>query len=500
MSRQGSIIDWKIIFDSAPIGICIIQDGRLRFVNPQLERITGYPQRDLEGGECWKLVHQEDAETFMERALKELTCLPEGGDVPPYEVRLVNRAGEIVWVEWISTAIECDERPAILGNVLDITERKRIQQRLTRTARSRASGEMIAGIAHNFNNLLVGVLGYSELLRSETDLETIYDGLERISESGRRARDLIWKLQESARVVRDQSLVPVDLAEVVRKTIASTRPRWRDQAWAEGIAIEIGGKLEEDLILEGNAVELAQMVRELILNAVDAMPQGGTITLRGERRGEEVLLYVSDTGTGMNENTKYRIFDPLFTTKMGVGSGMGLAIAYGTIQRHGGEVSVDSESGVGTTFTIKFPAASRAMAPSVEKNVIAPREAKILALDDEEDILNLLSQMLVRHRVDVATDGERGLELFGEDGYDVVIVDLSMPGMNGWQVADRVREMDPNVGIVVCTGWDVELQRARLQQSPIDLVLMKPFGMAGVRDTIGRAIALRDERAQSVVS
>ena len=496
MSGQKSVIDWKAVFDSAPIGICIIEDGKLRFVNPQLEKITGCPRKDLEGRKFWELVHPKDTEEFKERALRELTRLSHSEDAPPYEVRLVNGAGEIVWVEWISTAIRYNGKPSILGNVLDITERKLMQGRLIRTERLRALGEMISGIAHNFNNLLVAVLGYSELLCSETDPERVSSGLERISEAGRRARDLIWQLQESARVVQDQSFVPVDLAKVVRETVASTRPRWRDQAWAEGIAIEIEDKLEGDLTLEGNPVELGRMVRELIFNAVDAMPRGGTIIIRAERKGEEILLCVSDTGTGMNENIKDRIFDPLFTTKMDIGSGMGLAIAYGTIQRHGGEISVDSESGVGTTFTIKFPAASRAMAPSVEKNVIAPREAKILALDDEEDILNLLSQMLVRHRVDVATDGERGLELFGEDGYDVVIVDLSMPGMNGWQVANRVREMDPNVGIVVCTGWDVELERVRLQESPIDLVLMKPFGMAGVRNTIGRAIALRDERAQ----
>ena len=158
---------------------------------------------------------------------------------------------------------------------------------------------------------------------------------------------------------------------------------------------------------------------------------------------------------------------------------------------------MESKLGVGTSFTITFPAASTVSEVEEQPPLRASREARVLVVDDEEAVLNVLSQMLSEHWVDVAETGEAGLKHLREDEYDVVIVDLAMPGMNGWQVAEATRELDPNIGIVLCTGWDMEIERSRLEGSPVDLVLLKPFGKDQVLDMIVQATELRDQRAHS---
>ena len=357
MSEQRAIVDWRaILFDSAPIGICIIRDEKVQLANAQLVKIMKYPRGYLEGREYWKFVHLEDVEEFRERMSREPADPADGRteeNGSPYEVRLVDQDDKVVWVDWVSTTVEYEGKPAILGHVLDITERKRMQQRLIQRERFHASGETISAITHNVNNLLVGVLGYAELLHNQTDPTKIAYGLARISESGRNARDLTWKLQDATRDRRDQTFLPVNLAEVIREAITIVQQSGRARMGTEEIAID--ENLNGELIITGDAMELGRAMSELILNAVDAMPDGGKITFRGERNGEEAVLHVSDTGTGIDGNMKGRIFDPLFTTKADAGSGMGLAIVYGTIQRHGGEILVDSEPGKGTTFTLRLP-------------------------------------------------------------------------------------------------------------------------------------------------
>jgi CheY-like chemotaxis protein len=301
-------------------------------------------------------------------------------------------------------------------------------------------------------------------------------------------------MMDFARIGADKKFEVVDLEQVVRESIAISKPRWETVAKTSGISIEVEEEWKDNLLVDGNASELMEMVTNMVINSVEAMPKGGTITFRGEKKEGEIFLSISDTGIGMSEDAQKRVFEPFFTTRAEVGRGMGLTMAYGTIRRHGGEIKVQSKLGEGTTFTIKLPYSKSLLEDKKEEIIPKVRQANILAIDDEEQVLMLLTQMLKEHRVDTATDALEGIRLFREKRHDVLIVDLAMPKINGWQVADVIRMIDKNVGIVLCTGWGVQIEDEEFKRSQADFLLMKPFAVRMAMSTIGQAVELKDKR------
>lgn len=277
-----------------------------------------------------------------------------------YPYAIVERGG--VW-----KLIENVERTSIPG----MTEQKRMMERavalpsledeikrqitLIRAERLQALREMIAGIAHNFNNILTGVLGYAELLRYKTNPADISLGLEKIEQSALKARDLIKSMIDFTRIRKEREFEFIDLKQIVQKSIALTRPRWETAHETNGISIKIEEQWKGDLFVYGDTLDLIEVVTNIVINSVEAMPEGGTITFIGEKKDDFACLSISDTGIGMTEDMQKRVFEPFFTSKAEVGHGMGLATAYGTIRRHDGEIEVQSKLGEGTTFTIKLP-------------------------------------------------------------------------------------------------------------------------------------------------
>ena len=243
----------------------------------------------------------------------------------------------------------------IMSLGLDITDQKWMATKLIRTERLQALREMIAGIAHNFNNILTGVLGYAELLRYKTNPADIALGLEKIEQSALKARDLIKSMMDFTRIRKEREFEFVDLKRLVQKSISLSKPRWQTAPEANGISIKLEEQWQEDLFVNGDTLDLMEVVTNIIMNSVEAMPDGGTITFSGEKKDDFACLSISDTGIGMTEDMQKRVFEPFFTSKAEVGHGMGLATAYGTIRRHDGEIEVQSKLGEGTTFTIKLP-------------------------------------------------------------------------------------------------------------------------------------------------
>ncbi len=354
-----------------------------------------------------------------------------------------------------------------------------VQQQVVQQERLRALGTMASGIAHDFNNALSPILGYSELLLlDETLSERGHRYLEIIRTAAQDAVSIVARLREFYRERGEREFVRTDMNAIVRQVVSLTQPRWRNQAQERGAQVEICLDLAEDLPpVLGDVSELHLALVNLVLNAVDALPQGGTITLRTRAEGGNVLVEVSDTGVGMDAETQQRIFDPFFTTKGEHGTGLGLSVAWGIAQRHHGDIEATSVVGQGSTFTLRLPAAEGETVQT--RSVIAPPNMpslRILYIDDEPSLRTLLQDMLRRmgHQVETAAGGVEGLAKFEATAYDVVITDLGMPGMSGQEVAQGVKAARPQTPVILLTGWGQRLHNGGEARACVDAVVSKP--------------------------
>ena len=350
----------------------------------------------------------------------------------------------------------------ILGCVVvltDITEHKRMEQELVRLERFRALSEMSAGVSHNLNNILTTMLTPAQLLQRMTGDPTLLREVDTIIRSTLWARDLVHRLHLSTRGEEEGNLQPVQVNTVVQEAIQVTRPRWKDEAESRGVAIEVVTELEDVPPIKGTASGLHDIFVNLALNAADAMPEGGTMTIRTRAVEKGVQITVTDTGIGMNEAVRRRVFEPFFTTKLDVGSGLGLSMAHGAVTRWRGEIGVESAPGKGTTFTIVLPVWTGPVAQAeatVEGAKRHMRRARVLIVEDNEGVRCLLLRLLGQnHDVEAVGDGEQALEGFAPGKYDVALIDLGMPGMPGDVVAQRMRRADPALAAVLVTGWGI---------------------------------------------
>jgi CheY-like chemotaxis protein len=236
----------------------------------------------------------------------------------------------------------------------------------------------------------------------------------------------------------------------------------------------------------------------MIFNATDAMPEGGQIKILTQSHPDGwVEVRISDTGIGMTEEVKKRVFDPFFTTKGVSSSGLGMSVSYGIIRRHGGEILIESEFGRGTTFVLHLPVGlgEKEREEKEPEPTRETRPARILVIDDEESVRDILSRMLKvkGHEVVVASDGEEGIERFRNETFDLVFTDLGMPKTSGWEVGVAVKEMNPRVPVIMITGWGMELNREKMGESGIDLIVSKPFLFDQVTELVSEAMELKEK-------
>jgi CheY-like chemotaxis protein/anti-sigma regulatory factor (Ser/Thr protein kinase) len=279
-----------------------------------------------------------------------------------------------------------------------------------------------------------------------------------------------------------------------------TRPSWEAATQQSGVPVDLVVDVAPVPLVRGNAAELREVLVNLVQNALDALPHGGSVRMRTERHGDEVIVSVADNGTGMPPRVRHRIFDPFFTTKGAAGSGLGLSVAYTIVARHKGQIAVESEEGQGTTFTIRLPAAAEAPAEPAAPPVIATPPAtapaerqrgRVVVVDDERDLAVMLARMLQGegHEVHVCTRGAEALELIEQEQFDVLLTDVSMPDMDGWEVARRVKAVRPELPVAVVTGWGSQLEGIDLEARGVDFLLGKPFTVAAARELVARALS-----------
>ena len=386
---------------------------------------------------------------------------------------------------------------------------RQTQATVMQQERLKALGQMASGIAHDVNNALSPVVGYAELmLRGEPGLSTVgKKHLKYIRTAGEDIAHIVARLREFYRRSDDtQSLKLLNLNHLAEQVVDMTRPRWRDIPQSRGITVEMHTDLAREVPdLVGIESEIREAVTNLVLNAVDAMPTSGKITLRTRVPGGEVapndksqpshvVLEVSDTGNGMNEETRKRCLEPFYSTKGKRGTGLGLAMVYGVMERHEGKIEIESQPGLGSTFRLIFPVRTmKNNGASVDKDAPAPKPLGILCIDDEPLLRDLLREMLERdgHRVEVCDGGQSGVDAFRSalqkgKPFDVVITDLGMPYVDGRQVAKILKKESPATPVVMLTGWGAFMKEEGEAPAQVDGVLSKPPRSKELRETLCR--------------
>jgi GAF domain-containing protein len=373
------------------------------------------------------------------------------------------------------------------------------QDQLVRTEKLRALGEMASGVAHDFNNLLASILGRAQLTLQRLQDPQLRRWVQVIERAALDGAQTVRRLQEFTRIRRDQPFVAVDLNDVIRGALEITQSRWREETRSRGAAVDVRTSLTSVPGVAGDPAELREAMTNLILNAVDAMPEGGTLTLTTAVESGEVVVTVGDSGVGIPEAIRGKIFDPFFTTKGPQGTGLGLSMTYGILSRHGARITVASREGQGTVFRLTFP-------PGEAHDVEGPAPAepaplgvslRCLVVDDEEQVGTVLGDILKTggHRVVVLSDGGEAIERFRAEPFDVVFTDLAMPRVSGWQIAQAVKEIAPTVPVILVTGFGVELSAEERRAQGVDLVLVKPLRISEVLDVVARAGRRRLQRS-----
>jgi CheY-like chemotaxis protein len=396
--------------------------------------------------------------------------------------------------------ISFEGAPALEAILVDVTERRKIQDQMVAYERLRALGEMAGGVAHDFNNVLGAILARAQMLQRYSPDEKIMRGLQIIEKAAKDGAETVKRIQNFTRVRTEQDFAPLRLNPVLEDVLEMTRGRWEDEAHRQGKAIQVVRELGEVPLVKGNISELRETFTNFIFNAVDAIPRAGTITVKTWTESDRVVVTFSDTGEGMSPEVQRKLFDPFFTTKGAGGTGLGLSVAYGIARRHGASIDVRSERGKGTTFRLEFPAlrAKDAAADEVPAGIppAAPSSVgteRVLVVDDQNEIRDLVRDVLqgAGYVVTMARDGAEALERIQAQAFDLVITDLGMPGISGWEVARESRRMRPEVRIILLTGWAATLDLKDIEKNGVNRTLKKPFEMDGllrtVRDVLGPA-------------
>ncbi len=461
-------------------------DDRVVFANRAFVEMVGAPAGGL-AGRRWTdfLSPAQDA-----AALRTQMRQPSWAG----EFLLVTSTGEPRPVHLTLSTIERPEGGLQrIGIFRDISREHELRFRVIREQKFRTLGSLAAGVAHNINNRLTPVLGWTEMLlerlaAGETiEREELAHALGVISQGAADSVGTVRRLQEYSRPSRVKGPEAVQLREVVEQLLALTRPQWDNEAARRGVRYEIDLRIQPAPPILAVASEVREALLNILENALAAMPGGGRLTI--EVRGQEgrAVVAVADTGRGMSPEVQRLVFEPFFTTRASEGgTGLGLALAHEIVQRYGGTIDLTSQEGVGTTFTLSFPAVDvEAERRAAFLPVLEP--LRILAVDDEPEVLDLLRAMLTHagHRVLGAASGREALGLLERQEVDLVITDLGMPGMTGLAVAGEVKRRRP-VPVVLLTGWADELDPDTV--SAAEVVLAKPFSRERLFDAIARAV------------
>ena len=370
------------------------------------------------------------------------------------------------------------------------------QDQVIQRERMHALGRMAHGIAHDFNNALAPILGFSELLLMKPELladtKKVRSYLEMIHTAAKESERVTSRLREFYRYRDDNEVFStVVINDVVLQAISIAQPRWKDQSLAAGVHIDIRTEMGNVPTVVGNEAELREMIVNLVFNAIDAIAKRGTITLRTEVQGRWLVITVADDGVGMTEEVRAQCLEPFFSTKEIEGTGLGLGSVYGIVRRHEGQIDIQSEPARGTSISISLPldkGDKRPEAPRLASAAVAP--LRILVVEDEPLVREVLGVYLDedQHNVTLAVNGRDGLEKYQAGEFDLVMTDRAMPEMNGDQLAQEIRKLNPKQPVLLLTGFGDLMAGSGEQPEGVDLVVSKPFTLTTLRNAIAKVL------------
>lgn len=459
----------RLVIESSPIGIGIVQEGKCQFVNPNFAKMFGYSSpEDLVGLPAESLFVIEERQAVV----RHMRAATAGWGARSFELPGQKSDGGVFQVStWLAT-IDYKGKPSLLWFAIDISQETALRSQLLQAQKMEAIGTLAGGIAHDFNNLLTVILGFSEILlmdRKEADRD--YADLLKIVQAARNGADLVRRILTFSRKV-ETKLRPMDLNHEVKhaqKLLNRTIPKM----------IEIELALDTNLKkINGDPGQIEQILLNLAVNAQHAMPEGGRLLIETKtvhldelycqtqidvNPGEHALLMVSDTGCGIEKNILEHIFEPFFSTKrQGEGTGLGLAMVFGIIRSHGGHITCYSEPGVGTAFKIYFPVIGMPQKLDVDTLAELPPSGTetVLLVDDEEFVRDLGRRIMVRagYQVLTASNGMEAIDAYraNKDQISLVLLDIIMPQMGGRQCLEEMVKIDPNVRVIVASGFSVD--------------------------------------------
>lgn len=520
---------WQQMLDSVPAGIAVLDasTGDTLWVNTALRNLLHgaagvlspiglqpseyLPSIDLAD---WNKGFREAQEgshasqeaparlQFVDHATRNITywewsLQAPGAPRPPcHLLLLVNEVSEAVMTERLLTSAGRTAQNARQRAEDALIQLRATQTQMVQVEKLRAIGELASGIAHDFNNALQAILGYAELAQDNSDepgeVER-YLGI--IVKAAEDATSTVRRLQRFARQKAVTEGEPTDINRLVEDVVELTRPKWRDAAQREGCTIEVRTDLQPLPTLFAEPSSLKEVLINLTYNALNAMPNGGKLEFNTRPAGPDwIELVVTDTGIGMTPEVQDRIFDPFFTTKGVEGTGLGLSVSWTIIQRHGGNIVVESAPGVGTSFRIRLPVQDLNAFQAAEPDILPPPTApgaRLLIVDDEPFIASLLASLLHRegYHVVVANSGSEALHhLEGAETFQLLLTDHGMPGMNGLQLLEEVREHYPDLPVLLLTGWGDTLLQTNNVPRPPDAILSKPINRHDLLLTVNRLL------------
>ena len=490
------------------------------FFSKRCKEMLGFADDEMGNNldEWSKRVHPDDLAQAMAAVQMHLD-----GTMPHYcnEHRVRCKDGSWKWILDRGLVVNCDAagKPLrMIGTHSDITERKRAeaelqasngqleetlaelhrsQNQLIQQEQLRGLSQLAEGIAHNFNNALSPIVGFTELLLKDpvkrTNQPLLEEWLKNIHTSAADAAVIVRQIHEFSlqSPLRSERSNPVDINSLIQQTVAITALRWRDQTQANGRPIQIETDLQTIPLILGDAAAIRGMLTNLIFNAVDSLPTGGTIRLATAVEQEFACLRVCDTGTGMTAEVRQQCFEPFFTTKGPQHPGLGLALVHSSVQRHSGAIAVASEPGRGTTFTIRFPLPRCAPAPTVPITTgVVPQSRRVLVVDDEPLLCEVVKAYLTSagQLVETATNGAAALQRLLTSKFDLVLTDLSMPNMNGEQLAAAIHKHSPGLPVVLVTGFGDKMKAANKMPPHISAILSKPITEDSLRAALAEVL------------
>ncbi len=502
LAQEESRDRYLDLYDYAPVAYFTLNSrGFVLETNLTASRLLEKERELLVNKPFSRLVCREDADSFH----LHLNQVIETGVKQTCQVKLLKKDGTPFHAQVESIAVPDSEGECHLCRmtVSDISARKEAEACLAQTHRLASLGGMASGVAHNFNNMLQVVMGNLELGLADLekgDLSEVKESLDQAVQATKAGAEIVRRLQSFANIrcqVSPTESEVLDLSDVVNQAVELTRPLWEMVPLTDGKRITLNLDLSNGCFVRSKKDELFEVVVNLIKNAAEALPQGGDMTVRTQMEGDQVALQVQDTGIGISDEDLGKVLDPFWSAEGLSKPGMGLAVSYGIVSRHGGTISVESELGKGSTFTVRLPISDE-FSEEVQSvpGLPALRNLTILAIDDAEPVVEFLRSALERayHKVLTALSGPEALEIFREHPVDVVICDLGMPVMGGWEVGKKIGEIcrERNTAkppFIILTGWGGQiLEKDKISESGVDVVLEKPVEITKLLTAIQGAV------------